>query len=83
MIDAFKEKLTESLRYYYCVGGMPESVVTFMETKDLGKVRTFQKELLEAYERDFSKHAGLPRTICCTGIAPQVKTGSDPIHCAC
>jgi predicted AAA+ superfamily ATPase len=57
MIDAFKEKLTESLRYYYCVGGMPESVTTFVVTKDLGQVRTFQKKLLEAYERDFSKYA--------------------------
>ncbi len=33
MIDTFREKLTESLRYYYCVGGMPESVVTFVEPK--------------------------------------------------
>lgn len=57
MIDAFREKLTESLRYYYCVGGMPESVITFVATKDLGQVRTFQKKLLEAYERDFSKYA--------------------------
>lgn len=57
MIDAFREKLTESLRSYYCVGGMPESVVTFVETKDLDKVRVFQKALLEAYERDFSKYA--------------------------
>lgn len=57
MIDAFREKLTESLRYYYCVGGMPESVTTFVATKDLGQVRTFQKKLLEAYERDFSKYA--------------------------
>lgn len=57
MIDAFREKLIEFLRYYYCVGGMPESVATFVATKDLGQVRTFQKELLEAYERDFSKYA--------------------------
>jgi len=57
MIEAFREKLTETLRYYYCVGGMPESVVTFVETKDLAKVRAFQKALLEAYERDFSKYA--------------------------
>ncbi len=57
MIDAFREKLTESLRYYYCVGGMPESVITFVATKDLGQVRTFQKKLLDAYERDFSKYA--------------------------
>lgn len=57
MIDAFRGKLTESLRYYYCVGGMPESVATFIATKDLRLVRTFQKKLLEAYERDFSKYA--------------------------
>ena len=57
MIDSFREKLTESLRYYYCVGGMPESVTTFVATKDVSQVREFQKKLLDAYERDFSKYA--------------------------
>lgn len=66
MIDAFKEKLTESLRYYYCVGGMPESVATFIATKDLGQVRVFQKKLLEAYEKDFSKYAK-------SGMVPRIR----------
>jgi predicted AAA+ superfamily ATPase len=57
MIDTFREKLTELLRYYYCVGGMPECVAIFTEIKDLDQVRAVQKKLLEAYERDFSKYA--------------------------
>ena len=57
MIDSFREKLIESLRYYYCVGGMPESVTTFVATRDVSQVREFQKKLLDAYERDFSKYA--------------------------
>ena len=57
MIDSFREKLIESLRYYYCVGGMPENVTTFVATRDVSQVRDFQKKLLDAYERDFSKCA--------------------------
>jgi hypothetical protein len=58
----FSKKLTESLRYFYCVGGMPESVNIFMATKDVRQVREFQKKLLDAYERDFSKYA-LPEMV--------------------
>jgi len=57
MIDSFRERLIESLRYYCCVGGMPESVTTFVATRDVSQVREFQKKLLDAYERDFSKYA--------------------------
>ena len=43
-------------REYYFVGGMPEAVKTFMETQNLNDVRQVQRNLLMAYEQDFSKH---------------------------
>ncbi len=51
------EKYVELLRQYYYVGGMPEAVKQFVETGALKEVRRIQKEILNGYERDFSKHA--------------------------
>ena len=45
------------LRQYYFVGGMPESVKSFVEEKDLKKVRKIQRNILRAYRNDVSKHA--------------------------
>ena len=50
------EKLLELLRRYLFLGGMPEVVQAYLKTGDFGAVRTIQKEILKAYERDFSKY---------------------------
>ncbi len=57
MVTMFKSKYTDRLREYYYVGGMPEVVQTYVETKDFNKVREIQKNLLNYYQQDFSKHA--------------------------
>lgn len=57
LIQNFKNKYIDYLKYYYYVGGMPEAVVTYQDTKNLKRVRGVQKRLLTAYENDFSKHA--------------------------
>ena len=57
MITMFRNKFEERLRQYYFVGGMPAAVSSFVSDNNLGKVRTIQNAILEAYERDFSKHA--------------------------
>lgn len=57
MITVFKNKYIDYLKMYYYVGGMPEAVVTYINSKDLKKVRVIQNRLLSAYENDFSKHA--------------------------
>lgn len=59
LISSFKNKYVDYLKYYYYIGGMPEVVVTYLNTEDLKKVRSVQKRLLSAYENDFSKHAPL------------------------
>ena len=58
-INAFASKLTDLLRYYYYIGGMPEAVQTWIDTKDLREVRDVQDALLFYYANDFSKHAPL------------------------
>lgn len=58
-VSVFHEELVEYLKTYYYIGGMPEVVDTYLLTKDLQQVRRVQREILDAYEADFSKHAPL------------------------
>lgn len=51
------DKFVDLLRQYYYVGGMPEAVREYATTKSLNSVREIQKEILNGYEKDFSKHA--------------------------
>lgn len=57
LIEAFSERYIDLLRFYYYVGGMPEAVQAFLDTRDLKKARDVQARLLFDYEHDFSKHA--------------------------
>ena len=57
MLTMVRAKFEERLRQYYFVGGMPAAVLAFVSDGDLNNVRTIQKSIIEAYERDFSKHA--------------------------
>lgn len=57
LISAFKTKYIERLRQYYYVGGMPEAVLKFNENNNFKEVRDIHKQILDAYEQDFSKHA--------------------------
>lgn len=56
-IKLFAPKLKELLKQYYFVGGMPEVVLSFSETHNWQEARNIQNEILESYDRDFSKHA--------------------------
>lgn len=57
LINAFSAKFSDLLRKYYFVGGMPEAVMTYVESDNMNEVRAIQKELLLYYSNDFSKHA--------------------------
>lgn len=56
LIAAMKTAYIDLLRQYYFVGGMPEAVQTFIDTQNFDAVRQVQRNLLLAYEQDFSKH---------------------------
>jgi predicted AAA+ superfamily ATPase len=56
MLSVFRERLTDLLRQYHCVGGMPEAIATFVATRDFQRVRKIQEDILTAYENDFAKH---------------------------
>lgn len=48
--------LTELVRQYYFVGGMPEAVKTYVERGDIWEVRSIHSKIIDAYRNDMSKH---------------------------
>lgn len=60
MLKTFHEKLSDFLKYYYFIGGMPEAVASFAEFHDFQQVRQIQNQLLSDYSDDFEKHASKP-----------------------
>lgn len=57
LTTAIHEKLIGLLKIYYLVGGMPEVINTYKTNHDLIKVRKTQKDIIDTYILDFSKHA--------------------------
>jgi predicted AAA+ superfamily ATPase len=56
--EIFHNRLLEAYNNYLIIGGMPECVSSWVKYKDPAKVSQIQRELLEIYENDFSKHNG-------------------------
>lgn len=56
-MKALHAKLIRRLKEYYYTGGMPEAVEAFAGEQDFVAVRRIQKDILQAFEQDFSKHA--------------------------
>ncbi len=54
--DVFHNRLLEAYNYYLIIGGMPECVSSWITHKDPAKITQIQRELIEVYENDFSKH---------------------------
>lgn len=56
--DIFHNRLLEAYNNYLIIGGMPECVASWVKYKDPQKISQIQRELIEVYENDFSKHNG-------------------------
>mgnify|MGYP002771036524 CR=1 FL=1 len=56
--EIFHNRLSEAYNYYLIIGGMPECVASWITYKDPAKISQIQRELIEVYENDFSKHNG-------------------------
>jgi len=67
LITAFSSKFIDLLRKYYYVGGMPEAVAEYAETKDYTAVRRIHEQIFFTYEQDFSKHAPI-------SVIPRIKS---------
>ena len=55
--DALHDIFRNLLNQYVIVGGMPEAVATFIETKQIGKVLAVQRRIIDGYKTDMVKYA--------------------------
>lgn len=54
----FHDRLMNAYNCYLIIGGMPECVASWIRHRDPARVSQIQRELIEIYENDFSKHNG-------------------------
>lgn len=50
-------KAMDYFRQYFIVGGMPQAVAKYAETKDFAKVDRVKRQIIELYRNDISKYA--------------------------
>ena len=55
--EAIHNKLLAYYKKYLFLGGMPESIKSYIESGDISVSREVQLEIIEAYRRDFSKYS--------------------------
>lgn len=55
--EALHDRFRELLHQYIVVGGMPEVVTAFLETKQIGKVLSVQRRIVDEYKSDMVKYA--------------------------
>lgn len=55
--EALHHRLRQLLFQYTVVGGMPEVVQTFIDTKQMNKVLQIQRDIVRSYEDDMVKYA--------------------------
>lgn len=55
--EALHDRFRELLHQYVIVGGMPEVVSTFLESKQIGKVLAVQRRIVDEYKSDMVKYA--------------------------
>ena len=54
--EAMHDKITDLFRKYLLVGGMPDAVNTYLESKNIQAVRQVQREIRQYYAADASKY---------------------------
>jgi predicted AAA+ superfamily ATPase len=57
LLRLYSEAYISRLKEYFYVGGMPEAVAAFADSRNFAETRNIQKELLTMYDQDFSKYA--------------------------
>ncbi len=56
LAELLHAKLSDLLRTFLFTGGMPEVLQSYCQARNFEVVRKIQKEILNAYQRDFSKY---------------------------
>lgn len=56
-LEAFHRKALDYFRQYMIVGGMPQAVQTYVDTRDFDKVDERKRDILSIYRNDIRKYA--------------------------
>ena len=56
--EIFHNRLLDAYNNYLIIGGMPECVDSWVRHRNPARILQIQRELVEIYENDFSKHNG-------------------------
>ncbi|HPT40683.1 MAG TPA: AAA family ATPase [Candidatus Paceibacterota bacterium] len=54
--EAVHKRMLDLLRYYFFIGGMPEAVYTYVETKKLTEIEKLHSNILTSFRYDFAKY---------------------------
>ncbi|NOZ45533.1 MAG: ATP-binding protein [Chlorobi bacterium] len=54
--EAIHKKITDYLRLYFFIGGMPEAIQTYIDTKNLLEVEKIHANILTSLQYDFAKY---------------------------
>lgn len=65
LLSALHEQLVSLFRTYLMVGGMPESVSTWVDTHSYVECQAVQKEIAYTYEVDLQNIRNVPIPLCC------------------
>jgi uncharacterized protein len=77
--DSVHEMLNRELKKYFFIGGMPECVNTWVNTKSLQSVFEIQSDLLATFRQDFLKYSPRADTSCLNSVLLSVakRTGQQ------
>ena len=70
--ETIHEFLCEELRRYFFVGGMPESVMAYVETGSMQESFEVQAEICETYRMDFAKYSSRADKHCLNAVLTNV-----------
>lgn len=60
--QALHRRVMNDFRQYLLVGGMPQAVVVYLESKDFGVADRAKKRILSLYRNDIAKYAGVNKS---------------------
>jgi hypothetical protein len=72
--EILHEKLLSFLKLYFYIGGMPEVVNEYVKSNNLNNIREIQLEIINAYEKDFAKHAPISEIMKITSVYKYIHT---------
>ena len=68
VMDAVNEKMMELFTRYLMVGGMPEAVSVYAETKNINKVIEVHRDIVRQYKLDFTQYEAENKRLLLTNV---------------